>query len=935
MPSTQQMFNPALENAETLKAVVVEREEELQSVLKRLGTEDVTGTSRSFMVVGPRGMGKTHFLLLVYYNIKEKEDLKKKYISLKFSEEEYSIDSLAFFFLRLLEELKKECPEEEATIEEFLERTEEFDNKDLVKEADRFLEELFRKHKVKIVLCVDNLDEIFKAISSEETGLKHLRSILQTKDYLLLMGAAPTFFKEIKNHEEPFYNFFEVIRLSPLSQDGVEELITKLAKQEGRSDILENLDELRPKIKTIIHFTGGVPRLVRMLFYVIVNSEIGNVADYLGKLLDELTPYYQARMAQLSPQQQKVIDTMALMEGPATPTEIARKARMNRAVVNVQMRKLADSGFVQLIQQRKRKWRRYGITERMFRIWREMRREKGKRRIGYLGEFLKAFYSEEDLKRHIEHLGKREMAIPKLIEEYEFLRPITPENLLPEIYLSLIENYLEKNDLQKSQDLVGISKELFKEIKISKEIEERLFQLELKAFKKAGRIAEDYSAARYKTQSLAALAKAFLLQQKEKYGEALVEFERSLNRDSTNSFAFFGKITLLFQLEKYEQIVSEFESFFEEKTPPSVVAHMKACALCGLGQYDEAIEECENILKQDPWNLKAQEWKAIALFESEKYKKAIPEFDKVIEVEPENRDALVFKALSLFHIENYKKSIEGFSKVLEITPLNEDALYFKALCHHNLGAYHDSLVEFDKVLNQNFRNDFAHYWKAQSLCFLNRFQEAADELRKAFDIKPRKETLFDIGICHIFSGQVNNFLDWFHGLEEEDKSLSVIFAEREFYQKERWTSILDFLEATKRTKDPTSGFLKFWKELQYFVLQEIVFSSELDLEEKNFGTAKETLSFIFKYNNICPLRTLTKPFTTYFISILRLNVPQAKEIFELFKNELGEEFTRTFRPLEKAIEFLETKDEEVLEKLFSEEREVVEELIKKVRNTEP
>ena len=199
--------------------------------------------------------------------------------------------------------------------------------------------------------------------------------------------------------------------------------------------ILDNFRDYEPRIKTIVHFTGGVPRLVRMLYYVIVNSEISKVADYLEKLLDELTPYYQARMAKLSPQQQKIIDTMALMDGPSTPTEIARAGRMPRPIVNAQMKKLADSGFVHLVQQRKRKWRRYDITERMFRIWREMRREKSGSRVKYLADFLKAFYSEENLR----------MANQLFSEKVEEGSGVKSEFLIPQVLFNSIQDFKANN----------------------------------------------------------------------------------------------------------------------------------------------------------------------------------------------------------------------------------------------------------------------------------------------------------------------------------------------------------------------------------------------------------------------------------------------------------------------------------------------------------
>ena len=108
MKSMQQMFNPSIEDYETLNEMLVERENEVETILGKLESTPIDGTSRNYVLVGQRGMGKTHLLLLLYHEVKRRKNLNEKYISLKFSEEEYSIDSLAYFFIRILEELTKE-----------------------------------------------------------------------------------------------------------------------------------------------------------------------------------------------------------------------------------------------------------------------------------------------------------------------------------------------------------------------------------------------------------------------------------------------------------------------------------------------------------------------------------------------------------------------------------------------------------------------------------------------------------------------------------------------------------------------------------------------------------------------------------------------------------------------------------------------------------
>jgi len=98
-------------------------------------------------------------------------------------------------------------------------------------------------------------------------------------------------------------------------------------------------------------------------------------------------------MNRLPAQQRKILDTLALMEGPATPTEIAKEARLDVRIVNPQIRRLTELGYIRVSKQERRKTTRYEVSERLFRIWREMRTTKGRKRIGFLVKFLKIWYT--------------------------------------------------------------------------------------------------------------------------------------------------------------------------------------------------------------------------------------------------------------------------------------------------------------------------------------------------------------------------------------------------------------------------------------------------------------------------------------------------------------------------------------------------------------
>jgi tetratricopeptide (TPR) repeat protein len=743
MKTAQQMFNPSVEKFEILKEMIIERTDELSSILGRLESTSIKGTSRNYIVIGPRGIGKTHFLLIIYYEIKEQENLKDKYLALKFSEEEYSIDSLAYFFIRILEELLKESTssEDEMEIKDFLETSTNLDNKELIRKADRFLEEYFEKHQRKIILFADNIDEIFRKISSsKDTDLRHLRAILQSKDYLLIIGATPTYFKEIRNHNEPFYSFFEIIRLAPLSEEGVEKLILKLAELEDDPHIIDEFASLRPRIRTIVHFTGGVPRLVRMLYYVIANSEMIEVADSLEKLLDELTPYYQARMAQLSPQQQKIIDIMALLDGPSSPTKIARFGRMERPTVNAQIQKLEELGFVNLVKQKRRKWRRYDITERMFRIWREMRKSKSGNRVKYLADFLKAFYTKAEFKQHIIKIDEKisshmqcEMnsEIQRYVREFELIKEVVPRRMLPDLECRLIEKYIQIDELKKAEIELNFVKKLLEKERVTKEINEKLFKLEMKKIDKSlDKDPEDVSNR---------IKKARLLFQRKRFEDAMTELDiiLKINPRHIDALIIHGAIFII--LEKFDKAILEFEKALKIKPRNKSAMLLRASTFVFSKQYERAIQEFEKFLKIHPKNEGALNFLGYARFKQKKYKRSLKDFNKVLEINSKNEDAIIMKGRAIGSLGKTEDALKEFKHVLKLNPKNEEAQYWKGYAIFDLGQYSNAIEEFDKVLKLNPKNEDALLMKAKALGHLGKDKEALRETEKVLKINPKDE----------------------------------------------------------------------------------------------------------------------------------------------------------------------------------------------------
>jgi len=313
-------------------------------------------TPRYYLLVGSRGVGKTHFITLLYHNIKERIENS---LPIKLSEEEFSIYRVSDLLLRVLEMTGGERIN-------FI--FEDMTDDEVVIGA---LDALKSKGKM-IVLFLENLNQILGEQMSKKEA-KRLRSIFQTENMFTVVTTSPLVFPQVSKHEEPFFRFFDIIYLKELTREELKELVREIARIENNEEFFGKMDEYGEKIDAVGLLTGGNPRMAILLYDLMSKGKIVDVEKVFFKLLDENTPYYQDVFRLLSAEKRKIFDTLIEIGKPATPKEIAKRARMDDKIVNTQLRRLEKDGYV--ISRRMGRTAKYEVRERLFRLWRELRRQ--------------------------------------------------------------------------------------------------------------------------------------------------------------------------------------------------------------------------------------------------------------------------------------------------------------------------------------------------------------------------------------------------------------------------------------------------------------------------------------------------------------------------------------------------------------------------------
>jgi len=942
----RRLYNPAIEKPDDLKKTLTARGPILNDLLKKIRSSSNDRGLKHYLIVGPRGIGKTHLLLVVHYTVKgcyKEKGLTKSWISIKTYEEEYRITTLSDLLLRVLEELKEEGGLDE--VDSILERLRGRSDEEIVELALSFLREFRKKTGKRILLLIEDLGTIFEQIG-DEAAIGRIRDILMREDIFMLIGTALSLFKEVIGPEKPFYNFFEVIWLPELKGKEVEELIKKKAKVLGEKKIMEEFEEYRPRIKAIVHLTGGYPRLILMLFHIFTKSKLIEVQEALEELLDELTPYFQDRMNRLPAQQRKILDTLTLMEGPATPTEIAKEARLDVRIVNPQIRRLTELGYIQVSRQERRKTTRYEVTERLFRIWREMRTIKGRRRIGFLVKFLKIWYTPREFIEEVEKLEIRfrecasSMEAEKVVEYLWYLQEAAPLKIKCLIHESRVSKLLKMGKITEAEKEV---KRLRKEAERAKKEEVVIVSLaeeaELYSFKgdkgkkldvvnrildltpsslevwcrrgdalaylgkyeeafhsftKASEIKPDSHAIWHRRGSLLGILG--------KYEEALEDLTKSLDIASDCSGAWCDRGRALGALGRYDEALESFNKALDIDSDYAKAWVFKARALMDLDRNEEALINLEKALKLKPdlyiaWNTRGEIFEKLG-----KYKKALEDFNKALEIKPSYAEAWVNKGYTLDLLEKHNEALESFDRALELSP--ELSLVWEKrgwILKRKLKRHKDAIASFKKALE--LKSDLEAAWcgQGEALEAIGKYEEALKSYNKTLELKPKCFWL------HLYRADVLSSLKR-HGeaFEELEKLLLVI--------KDKQDE--ESIEIKK-----TAGILG----------SNICLSLSQDSAlQKNYGAAEDHLKKALVYGGIGDGEELQKLIVEFLKELIAKNqIEFAQQALRVVGEVKGSDFTELLGPFSIALDYIRTQDLKILEKLHEEVREVVEEIIQK------
>lgn len=373
-----QLFNPSRSSTEELESTFVGRQALLESLEADLLSDAVGASVRHWQIVGPRGSGKSHLVELLGRRLSARD-----WDVVRLSEEQYQVASLSDFLERIVASL---VPGDSPF-------RDERDPRRVVDLATDWLGERSASTDRPLLVIVENLGRFLTRKLRSKTEQRRLRGLLLTDPPFVLLATATSVSAVTTKHDAPFYDFFHNQRLEELGPDDVRELVQRRARWDGAQELLDAWSDVQPRLLAMHHFSGGNPRLVVALYRVLRDGIGQELSEQLVGLLDEITPYYQARLDDLAPQPQRLLVEMALAPGVMTPAELAARVRLSTNQVTAVLKRLEAERFVHKARRVDGRSRLVEVTDRLFRIWLQMRESpEPDAKLRFLVEFYRSWY---------------------------------------------------------------------------------------------------------------------------------------------------------------------------------------------------------------------------------------------------------------------------------------------------------------------------------------------------------------------------------------------------------------------------------------------------------------------------------------------------------------------------------------------------------------
>lgn len=711
-------FTPSLMTPDVLERIFVQRGDMAEHLVGIVRESVRTPAKHHTLVLGPRGIGKTHLLSLVHHRIAKQEDLEDRMRIAWLREEEWGVSSFLDLLHRILRTLSETY--KDADLQTQSEKLFGLSTKVAERKAGDLLRSFLDGRT--LVLMTENLDDVFSGLGKKEQH--RFRAYLQEEESWTIVATAQGLFAGVSLHESPFYGFFEVHHLQELSVDDAVRLVINIARLSEDEELATFVQspEGRARIRAIHHLAGGNHRVYVILSEFLTRATLDELVDPFLKAMDDLTPYYQARMAQLSSQQRKIVDFLCDTRGAVPVKQIAQRCFMTQQTASSQLKGLRDKGYVRSTSIGRDSY--YELTEPLMRIALEVKKQR-EGPVRLFLDFLRYWYTRDELVERITYVQ------PHSILEHEYLQRVletdndqSDDTLLAE-HLDQFYQHIDERDFNAALEVAARLVELRSDAGNWSLLGWSLYCLDRceEAVNAADRAISEAG-----NDLLSWATKAYALVRLGRPLDALQALEQAIQlaHNATELARFYGlQGAVLRILGRRSEAVHSFDMSIQQVPDLYLAWRHRAYVLVEMEHYAEAVAALKQLSEHDTLNSDDWGYYARALAKLGRYEEALHSIDRQLASDPESASAWSIRGRILHQMERYEDAVKAFVRATDFG-FDAPATWFEMGDTLNrLGRYDEALEVFRTAHQKNSDKVWARFAVARQLLLLSRYDEAA------------------------------------------------------------------------------------------------------------------------------------------------------------------------------------------------------------------
>jgi len=735
---------------ETLEAILVQRHALAEHLVELIRASALTDNKHFQLLIGPRGIGKTHLVSLIYHRVAKMEDLRDKLLIAWLQEEEWGIASFLDLLRGIFRALAKEYkPEYEAELHDEVEKLYDLSPEQAEFKAAELLRDFVGKRV--LLLIVENLEDVFSGLG--EFGQKQLRAYIQNYSFLTILATSQSLFDGVKLSNNPFYDFFDLEELDEFKLDDAVALLNHIAQLEGNNDLASFIQSPtgRDRIKVVHYLSGGSPRVYIVFSAFLMTPEsLDKLVEPFMEMLDSLTPYYQDRMKYLSNQQRKIVDFLCDRGGAAPVKQIAKRCFIEQRTVSSQLKDLREKGYVKTEEIGRESW--YELREPLMRFCLEVKKQRNEP-IRLIVDFIRVWYTRQELQQR---LGLRMADVDLVEKESHFmyrqgLKPIPPDAVMEREYYMRALEAIERNE---------------EDPRLKAYFDEFENCIEQKDYVSALEYAEKLVASRGEPKDWS--VKGYCLNRLERYYEAWECLDKAIKIDSNYVRAWVHKGNVLNNLKRYDEALASFDRALELDANYQWAWALRGDVLRNLKRYDEALVSNDRAIELDAHNQRAWANRGAVLNNLKRYDEALVSYDRALELDANYHSTWANRGAVLYNLKRYDEALVSYDRALEL-----DANYHSTWANRgnvlsNLKRYDEALVSYDRALELDANYQLVWALRGNVLSNLKRYDEALVSLDRALELDANYQWLWANR-----GGVLNNLKRYDEALVSLDRALEL------------------------------------------------------------------------------------------------------------------------------------------------------------------